>query len=73
MISEDSVPGIPSEIDRLFLLERLLGSYRLAMDCLRLGQEDEGASGSVHQDPQDDDKAQDIQDTQDTQDTQDKH
>ena len=38
------------------------------MERLRLGQEDGGASGSVHQDPQDDEKAQDIQDTQDNQD-----
>ena len=72
-ISEESVPGVPSEIDRLFLLERILGSYRLAMERLRLGQEDGGASSPVPQDPQDKDKAQDIHDTQDTQDTQDKH
>ena len=72
-ISEESVPGVPSKIERTFLLERLLESYRLAMERLRLGQEDGGASSSVPQDPQDDDKAQDIQDTQDTQDTQDKN
>ena len=71
-----SVPGVPSKIDRLFLMERILGSYQLAMERLRLGQEDGGASNPVPQDPQDDVKAQDIQDiqdTQDTQDTQDKH
>ena len=73
MISKESVPGVPSEIDRLFLLERILGSYRLAMERLRLDQKDGGASSPVPQDPQDKDKAQDIQDTQDTQDTQDKH
>ena len=68
MISKESVPDIPSEIERTFLLERLLESYRIAMERLRLGQEDWGASSSVPQDPQDEDKAQDIQDTQDTQD-----
>ena len=71
-IGKDSVPGVPSEIDRLFLLERLLGSYQLALERLSLGQEDGGASDPVPQDHQDDDKAQDAQDTQDTQDTQDK-
>ena len=54
------------------MLERLLGSYQLALERLSLGQEDGGASDLVPQDHQDDDKAQDAQDTQDTQDTQDK-
>ena len=67
-IGEERVPGVPSEIDRLFLLERILGSYQLALECLRLGQEDGGASDPVPQDTQDEDKAQDTQDTQDTQD-----
>ena len=68
-ISEESVP---SEIERTFLLERLLESYRIAMERLRLGQEDGGAPSSVPQEPQED-KAQDTQDKQDKQDTQDKH
>ena len=66
-IAEESVPSVPSEIDRLFLLERILGSYQLALERLRLGQVDGGASNPVPQDPQDEDKAQDTQDTQDTQ------
>ena len=57
MIGEKSVPGVPSEIDRLFLLERILGSYQLALERLRLGQVDGGASSPVPQDPQDEDKA----------------
>ena len=73
-IGEESVPGVPSEVDRLFLLERILGSYQLALERLKLGQEDGGASDPVPQDPQDEDRAQDTQqETQDTQDTQDKH
>ena len=71
-IGEDRVPGVPSEIDRLFLLERILGSYQLALERLSLGQEDGGASDPAPQDHQDDDKAQDTLDTQDTQDTQDR-
>ena len=37
-IGEDSVPGVPSEVDRLFLLERILGSYQLALERLGLYQ-----------------------------------
>ena len=62
-ISEDSVPGVPSEADRLFLLERILGTYQLALEeRLRLDQEDGGASDPVPQDHQDDDMTQDTQD-----------
>ena len=72
-ISEDSVPGVPSEADRLFLLERILGTYQLALEHLRsyqlaleerlrLDQEDGGASDPVPQDHQDDDMTQDTQD-----------
>ena len=60
-ISEECVPGVPSEVERTFLLERLLESYRIAMERLRLGQEDGGALGSVPQEPQED-KTQDTQD-----------
>ena len=69
---DGQVRGVPSEIERTFLMERLLESYRIAMERLRLGQEDGGAPSSVPQEPQED-KAQDTLDTQDTQDTQDKH
>ena len=69
-IGEDRVPGVPSEIDRLFLLERILGSYQLALERLSLGQVDGGASDPAPQDHQDEDKAQDTQDTQETPDTQ---
>ena len=65
-VSEECVPGIPSKIESRFLLERLLESYRRAMERFRLAQEDGGAPSSVPQDPKD------VQ-TQDTQDTQDKH
>ena len=47
-------------------MERLLESYRIAMERLRLGQEDGEAPSSVPQELQEDN-------TQDTQDTQDKH
>ena len=65
-ISKECVPGVPSKIEITFLMERLFESYRIAMECLRLGQEDGGAPSSVPQEPQEDN-------TQDTQDTQDKH
>ena len=39
-ISKDCVPGVPSEIQSTFLIERLLESYKRAMERLRLGQED---------------------------------
>ena len=70
---EDSVPGVPSEADRLFLLERILGTYQQALEHLRsyqlaleerlrLEQEDGGASDLAPQDHQDDDITQDTQD-----------
>ena len=62
-ISKECVPGVPSKIESTFLIERLLESYRRAMEHLRLGQEDGGAPSSVPQELQDDN----------TQDTQDKH
>ena len=58
-IGEDSVPGVPSKVDRLFLLERILGSYQLALERLRLAQEDGGAPGSVPHDIETD-QAQDT-------------
>ena len=48
-IGKDCVPGVPSEIQTTFLIERLL-----AMERLRLGQEDGGAPNVVPQDHQDD-------------------
>ena len=53
-ISKDCIPGVPSEIQSTFLIERLLESYRRAMERLRLGQDDGGVPNSVPQDPQDD-------------------
>ena len=58
-IREDCVPGVPSEEQNAFLIERLLESYRRAMERFRLGQDDGGAPDTVPQKPQDDDK-QDI-------------
>ena len=55
-IREDCVPGVPNEVQSAFLVERLLESYRRAMERLRLGQDDGGAPNSVPQDPQDEDK-----------------
>ena len=50
---------MPSEVQSTFLIERLLESYRRAMERLRLGQDNGGAPDTVPQQPQDDDK-QDI-------------
>ena len=83
-VPAEHVPGVPSDIERTFLMERLLESYRQAMEYIRRAQEDGGAPGSVPQDtdtatatdtvPQDTDtdKAQDtdITQTQDLHDTQ---
>ena len=71
-VDAEHVPGVPSEIERSFLMERLLDAYRLAMESIRLAQEDGGALGSVSPDTDTDQAAQDTVDTQapDTQDTQ---
>ena len=55
-IGEDCVPGIPSEVQSMLLIEGLLEPYRRAMEHLRLGQDDGGAPDTVPQQPQDDDK-----------------
>ena len=73
-VDAEHVPGVPSEIERLFLMERLLDAYRLAMESIRLdqvAQADGGALGSeTDQAVQDTDDTVDTQapDTQDTQD-----
>ena len=77
IITEDAecVPGVPSEVERSFLLECLLEAYRQAMEGIRqLAQEDGGAPGSVPHDT-DTNQAQDTDttQTQDTQDTQATH
>ena len=71
-VDVEHVPGIPSEIERLFLMERLLDAYRQAMESIRLAQEDGGAPGSVPHDTDTDQAAQDTETTPtpDTQDTQ---
>ena len=73
-VDAECVPGVPSEIESSFLLERLLEVYRQAMESIRLAQEDGGAPGSVPHDT-DTDQAQDTDatQTQDTQDTQATH
>ena len=70
-VDAECVPGVPSEIESSFLLERLLETYRLAMESTRLAQEDGGAPSSVPHDTEID-LAQDTEttQTQDTQDTQ---
>ena len=52
-VREDCVPGIPSEEQGAFLIERLLESYRRAMERLRLGQDDGGVPDTVPQHSQD--------------------
>ena len=70
-VDAERVPGVPNDIESSFLLERLLEAYRLAMESVRLAQEDGGAPGSVPHDTEVD-QAQDTETTQtpDTQDTQ---
>ena len=53
-IREDCVPGVPSEEQSTFLIERLLESYRRAVERLRLGQDNGGVPDTVPQQPQDD-------------------
>ena len=51
---EDCVPGVPSEKPGAFLIERLLESYRRALERLRFGQDDGGVPDAVPQQPRDD-------------------
>ena len=72
-VDAEHVPGVPNEIERSFLMKRLLDAYRLAMESIRLAQvaqQDGGAIGSEAVQYTDD--TVDIVDTQapDTQDTQ---
>ena len=53
-VREDCVPGVPSEEQGMFLIERLLESYRRAMERLRLGQDDGGVPDAVPQHSRDD-------------------
>ena len=53
-VREDCVPGVPSEKQGAFLIERLLESYRRARERLRLGQDNGGVPDSVPQQPRDD-------------------
>ena len=53
-IREDCVPGVPSEEQSTFLMERLLESYRRAVERLRLGQDNGGVPDTVPQHTQDD-------------------
>ena len=48
-VREDCVPGVPSEEQGAFLIERLLESYRRAMERLRLGKDDGGVPDTVPQ------------------------
>ena len=50
-VREDCVPGVPNEEQGAFLIERLLESYRRAMEGLRLGQDDGGVPDAVPQNP----------------------
>ena len=48
-IGDNCVPGISSEVQSTFLIERLLESYRKAMERLRLGQDNGGVPDTVPQ------------------------
>ena len=52
-IREECVPGVPKEDQNMFLIERLLESYRRAVEWIRLGQENGGVPEAVPQPPQD--------------------
>ena len=53
-IGEECVPSVPRDDQNMFLIERLLESYRMAAEHVRLGQDDGGVPESVPQHPQDD-------------------
>ena len=36
-IGEECVPSVPADDQNMFLMERLLESYRMAVECLRPG------------------------------------
>ena len=69
-VDAETVIGVPNEIERSFLMERLLDAYRLAKKSIRLAQEaqqDGGALGSEavqYTDDTVDTRAPDTQDTQ---------
>ena len=48
-IGEECVPSVPRDDQNMFLIERLLESYRMAAERVRLGQDD---GGVPEQDPQ---------------------
>ena len=52
-IGEECVPSIPADDRNMFLVERLLESYRMAVERLRLGQDDGGVPEQDLQHPQD--------------------
>ena len=41
-IGEECVPSVPRDDQNMFLIERLLESYRMAAERVRLGQDDGG-------------------------------
>ena len=47
-IGEECVPSVPEDNRNMFLVERLLESYRMAAERVRLGQDD---GGVPEQDP----------------------
>ena len=53
-IGEECVPSVPRDDQNMFLIERLLESYRTAAERVRLGQDIGGVPESVPQHPQDD-------------------
>ena len=70
-VDAEHVPGVPNEIERSFLMERLLDAYRIAMESIRLAQvaqQDGGAIGSEAVQYTDDTVDTQAPDTQDTQD-----
>ena len=53
-IREECVPGVPSEDQNMFLLDRLLEFYRRAVERIRLGQDNGAVPEAVTQQSQDD-------------------
>ena len=52
-IGEECVPNVPEDDRNMFLIERLLESYRMAVEHVMLGQDDGGVPEQDVQHPQD--------------------
>ena len=59
-VPAEHFPRVPSEVDRTFLMERLMEAYRKVMEDVRREIEDGGADGSQDTDTTDTAPAQDT-------------